>query len=144
MYEYKRINYGILSTVRPEQFFEELNKFGQQGWDLVSYQENKTESDSFYKFTAVLKRPIGGKTLNPKILDKLRQNALFIQSFKPYDFNKNMGQFGVELTYTDDNKQVLTTKSTLKNVHSSYEFDSDSEFFEFIEFLKQSGIPRTL
>lgn len=75
--------------------------------------------------------------------NKLNKRLVFVKSYEPYDFTKNMGQYGVEIIYTDGSTQMLTTKSTLSNVYASSDFDTDDEYFEFLNLLKQSGIPRT-
>jgi len=74
--------------------------------------------------------------------NKLRKNVVFVKSFEVYDFKTNFGQLAVEIVYTDGETQILTTKSTKDNVHSSFEFSSEVEYFEFIKFLQQQGIPR--
>jgi hypothetical protein len=74
--------------------------------------------------------------------DKLSKNIIFVKCFEPYDFSRNMGQLAVEITYTDGDTDILTTKSTKDNVFSSFEFDSDKEYFEFIKFLQENKIPK--
>ena len=73
---------------------------------------------------------------------KLSKKLVFVKCFEPYDFSRNMGQLAVQITYTDGDTDMLTTKSTKDNVHSSYEFDSEEEYYQFLEFLISKNIPR--
>lgn len=73
---------------------------------------------------------------------KLRKKLVFVKCFEPYDFSRNMGQLAVEITYTDGDTEMLTTKSTKDNVHSSYEFNNEDEYYQFLEFLMSKNIPR--
>lgn len=76
--------------------------------------------------------------------NKLSKNIIFVKCFEPYDFTRNMGQLAVEITYTDGDTDMLTTKSTKNNVHSSFEFKDNEEYFEFIKFLQNRNIPHKI
>jgi len=97
------------------------------GYDKI-YQKNITKQFS--------------EMINNNIGEKLNKNILFVKYFEPYDFTKHMGQLAVEITYTDGDTQMLTTKSTKENVCSSYEFSNEREFYDFIDFLKDNHINR--
>jgi porphobilinogen deaminase len=74
--------------------------------------------------------------------NKLSKNIVFVKCFEPYDFTRNMGQLAVQVTYTDGDTDMLTTKSTKENVNSSFEFENEQEFYQFLEFLQSKNIPR--
>lgn len=73
--------------------------------------------------------------------EKLRQNIFFALHYKIFNF-VNMGQMAVEITYTDGSTDMLTTKSTNKNVHSTFDFNDDNEYFRFIKFLETNNVPK--
>jgi hypothetical protein len=73
--------------------------------------------------------------------EKLRQNIFFALHYKVYNF-VGMGQLAVEITYTDDSTDMLTTKSTNTNVHSTFDFNSDEEYFQFIKFLETNNVKK--
>jgi len=77
-----------------------------------------------------------------KITLELDQDIIFVSSFIPYDFTKNMGQLGLEIKFTNGDTQMLTTASTNPNHFGTYEFDSDEEYFQYISYLKAQGIPK--
>ncbi len=84
-----------------------------------------------------------GKDADTKNMEnKLSKNIIFVKCFEPYDFTRNMGQLAVEITYTDGDTEMLTTKSTKDNVFSSFEFEDEAEFYKFIVFLQEKNIPR--
>lgn len=67
----------------------------------------------------------------------LEQSKMFIGKITPFDFTRNMGQYAVEITYTNGDTQMFTTNSTNPNVFSSYEFDDLEEMTNFIDNLKK-------
>ena len=69
----------------------------------------------------------------------LSQNILFVKGYTPYNFI-GMGQLAVEIKYTNGETDMLTTKSIKQNVHSSFEFNSEQEYFDFIQFLNSNNI----
>ncbi len=73
---------------------------------------------------------------------KLRKNIIFVQYFEPYNFMANMGQLAVEITYTDGDTEMLTTKSIYDNVRGLSDFADVKEYYEFINFLIEKKIPR--
>lgn len=73
---------------------------------------------------------------------KLIKNIIFIKSYDVFDFTKNLGQLAVEVTYTCGETQMLTTRSTKDNVRATYDFDHDTEFYDFVKFLKDNNIQR--
>jgi hypothetical protein len=73
--------------------------------------------------------------------EKLRQNIFFALHYQVYNF-VGMGQLAVEITYTDDSTDMLTTKSINTNVHSTFDFNSDEEYFQFIKFLETNNVKK--
>lgn len=69
----------------------------------------------------------------------LEQNIMFVESFKPYDFTKNMGQYAVEITYSNKETQMLTTPSTKENVNSKGDL-SVEDFFKLIDKLQNRNM----
>ena len=74
--------------------------------------------------------------------NKLSKNVIFAKYFEPYDFTETMGCLAVKVEYTCGDCDMLTTKSTNSNVHQSYEFENDKEFYEFIEYLKANDVKK--
>ncbi len=54
MWEYKR-EQTTKDSYTPEQFFQLLNNYANEGWELVYYNETVNERDN-YSFTVVLKK----------------------------------------------------------------------------------------
>jgi len=75
--------------------------------------------------------------------NKLSKKLVFAKCFVPFDFSVNMGQLAVEITYTDGSTDMLTTKSTKKEMfYCSFDFINDEEYYDFLEFLINNNIPR--
>ena len=55
---------------------------------------------------------------------------------------KNLGKLVVEVTYTDGDVDLLSTKSTKENVFDSFDFNDENDFYKFIKFLQENDIPR--
>ena len=77
-----------------------------------------------------------------KVKLELEQHIIFIDCFIPYDFTKLGGQLALEIKYTNGDTQMFTTASTLPNHSSTYEFDNDEEYFKYISYLKEQGVPQ--
>lgn len=75
-------------------------------------------------------------------IEKLNQKVQFVDSYVPYDFTENLGMLAVQIFYTNGNTQMLTTKSTKTNVNSSFEFENETEYFWFLEYLQTRNIPK--
>jgi len=80
--------------------------------------------------------------IESKMENKLSKKLVFVKCFEPYDFSRDMGQLGVEITYTDGDTDMLTTKSTKENVNSTFDFINNEEYYNFLEFLINKNIPR--
>lgn len=70
----------------------------------------------------------------PLVLD---QDKMFIKSTTPFDFNRNMGQYALEITYTNGDTQMLTTPSLNPNCHGTHEFESLAELTAFRESINK-------
>lgn len=73
---------------------------------------------------------------------KLSKNVIFVKHFEPIDCSNTLGQMVLEITYTDGDKDVLTTKSTMGNVRASFDFENEDQFYQFVKFLQDNNIPR--
>lgn len=80
--------------------------------------------------------------MNKKISEILTQRPVFISGYIPYDYTKNMGLLAVQVHYTSGETQMLQTASTMSNVNNSKDFETDSEYFEFLEYMQRLGIPK--
>ena len=66
----------------------------------------------------------------------LNQNPIFIEGYKPYDFTKNRGQYGLEITFTNGDTQMLTTPSTKDNVNDIGDISED-QFWSLTKILEK-------
>ena len=80
--------------------------------------------------------------MRSETVDRLSKNIIFVKCYEPFDYTRNFGQLALEITYTDGDKDVLTTKTTKDNVRASFNFNDEAEFYSFIEFLEDKKIPR--
>tara|TARA_R110000772_G_C13310268_1_gene440076 strand:+ start:17929 stop:18153 length:225 start_codon:yes stop_codon:yes gene_type:complete len=71
-----------------------------------------------------------------KFVSLLSQAPTFISSFIPYDFRKLMGQYAVEIFYTNGDKDVLTTPMSSEMGNDKGDLNED-EYFELITELKK-------
>ena len=72
--------------------------------------------------------------------DKLSQKLVFVSSYTPYDFTRNMGQYAVRVNYTNGDYDMLTTKSTKPNVYDKGDFKDEREFFDFLTWLDKNNV----
>ncbi len=78
-----------------------------------------------------------------EIINKLDKNLMFLTSYCPYDFQKNMGVYAVELKWTDGDTQMLTTPTTKPERSSDRgDFKSEEDYFTFLEYLKTEGFQK--
>ena len=73
--------------------------------------------------------------------EKLRKNIFFASHYQVYNF-VGMGHLAVEITYTDGSTDMLTTKSTNRNVFASFDFYDEKEYFQFIKFLEINNVKK--
>lgn len=72
---------------------------------------------------------------------QLNQKLMFIKSYEPLDFTKNMGQYALEINYTNGDKDVFTTPPRSpfnERTNDKGDFSSEEEFFEVCKWLKAS------
>lgn len=67
----------------------------------------------------------------------LSQDPIFISKIVPYDFTKHMGQYAVEIYYTNGDKDVFTTPMPSHMGNDKGEFDSFDDMKKFIENLEK-------
>lgn len=75
-------------------------------------------------------------------LKRVKESLLFVKHFEPYDFTKSTGQLALQITFTNGDTLMLTTKSTKTNVFASYDFEGFKEYFDFVDFLKSNNVPK--
>ena len=75
-------------------------------------------------------------------IKKVKKNLLFVKCFEPYDFTKSTGQLAIQISFTNGETLMLTTKSTKTNVFASFDFLDFKEFFDFVDFLKSNNVPK--
>jgi hypothetical protein len=68
---------------------------------------------------------------------QLEQDPMFIERIVPYDFTKNMGQYAVEIYYTNGRKDVFTTKMPPEIGNDPGDFDTFDDMKKFIEDLER-------
>lgn len=67
----------------------------------------------------------------------LSQDAMFIKEIIPYDFTKTLGQYAVEIHYTNGSKDVFTTPIPPEIGNDPGEFDSFEDMKKFINNLEK-------
>ena len=75
-------------------------------------------------------------------IKKVKENLLFVKCFEPYDFTKSTGQLALQITFTNGETLMLTTKSKKTNVSASFDFVDFKEYFDFVDFLKSNNVPK--
>ena len=68
---------------------------------------------------------------------KLAQDPMFIERIVPYDFTDTMGQYAVEINYTNGKKDVFTTPMPEHMGNDKGEFDSLEDMTKFINNLEK-------
>lgn len=71
---------------------------------------------------------------------QLIQDEMFIKEIIPYDFTATLGQYAIEITYTNDEKQVLTTPHDPAKGAGTPDFENYEEFVAFYEKYKHKSI----
>lgn len=61
----------------------------------------------------------------------LEQDKAFIKKTTPLDFTKNMGQYALEVEYTNGDTQMFTTKSSNPNQFGTHEFETKEDMLNF-------------
>ncbi len=66
-----------------------------------------------------------------KVEPKLSQDKMFIKEIIPYDFTEYMGQYALEIKYTNGKTDMFTTKSIHSNMFGSHDFETLEELKTF-------------
>lgn len=75
-----------------------------------------------------------------KKLQEIKNKVDFISSAIAYDFTERMGQYALELRYTNGSTDMLTTKMPADIGHDPGDFESEKEFFDAVHFLKSENL----
>lgn len=75
-----------------------------------------------------------------KKLQEIKNKVDFISSAIAYDFTERMGQYALEIRYTNGTKDMLTTKVPEDMGHDRGDFESEKEFFDTVSFLKSENL----
>lgn len=79
-----------------------------------------------------------------KFQSMLSQGSLvFVKDFTAMNLTTNMGILAVDVNYTNDEKDTFVTKMPEHMGHNSGDFESDEEYFKFIEWLQDNDIPKS-
>ncbi len=76
------------------------------------------------------------------IIEKMEQEVMFIDNYKPFDFTQGMGQYALEINYTNGDMDMLTTPMSPTRGSDKGDFKDKAEMFSFIESLSAQGIKR--
>lgn len=71
-----------------------------------------------------------------KPLEIIKSKLIFIEGHKAYDFTKNMGQYALEVNYTNGDKDMFTTPMPEHMGSDRGDFKSTEEFLEAVNFLR--------
>lgn len=74
-----------------------------------------------------------------KFAHLLSQKPLFIKSFTPLDFTKLMGNYALEINYTNGEMDMLTTPMP-PDIGSDKGNLTEEEYFEFIGVLQKLNL----
>lgn len=69
-------------------------------------------------------------------------NLVFVKDFTAMNFVTNMGILAIDVNYTNDEKDTFVTPMLKEIGHNSADFENEEEYFEFIEWLQDNGIPQ--
>lgn len=73
-----------------------------------------------------------------KILELLKKKVMFIESYTPFDYTKNIGQYALEINYTNGDKDVFTTPMPANLGNDRGDFKDLSEFKKTVDWLKNN------
>lgn len=75
--------------------------------------------------------------------DIIQSKLVFISNVIPYDFNRNMGQYALEVNYTNGDKDMFTTPMDPSRGSDKGDFKSVDEFNECITYCQSKGLLRS-
>lgn len=75
------------------------------------------------------------------MLELLKEKLIFIQNCIAYDFREFMGQYALEVRYTNGQMDMFTTPMPPEKGNDTGDFKDEKEYFDTVNYLKSQGIP---